>query len=145
MHRRHAATTTEVVADTPHMLHCQIIQCKQVLMSRGVRPFAFLFAMPCLVISSRSRLLSAVIFASSSAGVSLPLGWAGGGCMRGAVFIRPPRSAVQSLKVRDDLLAASSDMSHVDSRESHVTGKGAAADLSLKNEDQLPCASLNAS
>ena len=79
MHHRHAATTTEVVAGTPHMLHCQIIQCKQVLMSRGVRPFAFLLATPCLVISSRSRLLSAVIFASSSEGVSLPFWLSRGG------------------------------------------------------------------
>ena len=113
-------------------------------MSRGVRPVAFLLATACLVISSRSLLLSAVIFASSSEGVSLPLGWEGG-CRKGEVCTRPPRSAVQLVKVRDNFFAASSDMSHVDSRESHVTGKGAAADLSLKNEDQLPCASLNAS
>ena len=36
MHHRHAATTTEVVADTPHMSALTDKQCRQVLMSWGV-------------------------------------------------------------------------------------------------------------
>ena len=35
MHHRHAATTTEVVADIPHMSALTDKQCRQVLMSWG--------------------------------------------------------------------------------------------------------------
>ena len=66
-----------------------------------------------------------------------------GGCTKGEAWTRSPISAVQSVNVRDDFLADSRAIAHVDSSGSHVSGKGAAADLSRKKASQLSCASLN--
>jgi hypothetical protein len=46
------------------------------------------------------------------------------------------------VKVLDDFFAESSAIAHVESSGSHISGKGAEADLSRKKESQLSCASL---